>query len=61
MCCTLYRPSSLGLAMVSETAVDDRGNSLVSVDPRYFRPTEVETLLGDASKSKKGRLGWVRK
>jgi GDPmannose 4,6-dehydratase len=27
------------------------------VDPRYFRPTEVETLLGDASKAKR-QLGW---
>jgi GDPmannose 4,6-dehydratase len=30
---------------------------LVHVDPRYFRPTEVETLLGDPSKAKK-KLGW---
>ena len=30
------------------------------VDPRYFRPTEVETLLGDASKAKE-KLGWVPK
>ncbi|MEK6397648.1 MAG: GDP-mannose 4,6-dehydratase, partial [Terriglobus sp.] len=28
------------------------------VDPRYFRPTEVETLLGDPSKAKR-ELGWV--
>jgi GDPmannose 4,6-dehydratase len=34
------------------------GDVLVKVDPRYFRPTEVETLLGDASKAKKD-LGWV--
>ncbi len=33
------------------------GKCLVSVDPRYFRPTEVETLLGDASKARE-RLGW---
>jgi GDPmannose 4,6-dehydratase len=31
---------------------------IVAVDPRYFRPTEVETLLGDASKAKT-RLGWT--
>ena len=31
---------------------------MVSVDPRYFRPTEVETLLGDPSKAKR-ELGWV--
>jgi GDPmannose 4,6-dehydratase len=29
----------------------------VRVDPRYFRPTEVETLLGDASKAQE-KLGW---
>ena len=30
---------------------------IIKVDPRYFRPTEVETLLGDASKARK-KLGW---
>ena len=34
------------------------GQSIVKVDPRYFRPTEVETLLGDPTKAKK-ELGWV--
>jgi GDPmannose 4,6-dehydratase len=34
------------------------GDVIVRVDPRYFRPTEVETLLGDPSKAK-ARLGWV--
>ncbi len=34
------------------------GDVIVCVDPRYFRPTEVETLLGDPSKAKKD-LGWV--
>jgi len=34
------------------------GDSVVRVDPRYFRPTEVETLLGDPSKAKE-ELGWV--
>jgi GDPmannose 4,6-dehydratase len=34
------------------------GDVIVRVDPRYFRPTEVETLLGDPSKAKKD-LGWV--
>ena len=33
------------------------GAEVVSVDPRYFRPTEVDTLLGDASKARK-QLGW---
>ncbi len=31
---------------------------IVAIDPRYFRPTEVETLLGDASKAKQ-KLGWA--
>lgn len=33
------------------------GEAIVKVDPRYFRPTEVETLLGDASKARE-KLGW---
>jgi len=36
------------------------GNLLVAVDKRYFRPTEVETLLGDPSKAKE-KLGWEPK
>lgn len=43
---------------VEEKGYDITGNCIVSVDPRYFRPTEVETLLGDASKAKT-KLGWV--
>ena len=43
---------------VEEKAIDKAGNVVVSVDPRYFRPTEVETLLGDASKAQR-ELGWV--
>jgi GDPmannose 4,6-dehydratase len=34
------------------------GDTIVAVDPRYFRPTEVETLLGDPTRAKE-RLGWV--
>jgi GDPmannose 4,6-dehydratase len=34
------------------------GDIIVKVDPHYFRPTEVETLLGDPSKAKQ-KLGWV--
>jgi GDPmannose 4,6-dehydratase len=34
------------------------GDVIVKVDPRYFRPTEVETLLGDPNKAKQ-KLGWV--
>ena len=36
------------------------GDPLVSIDPRYFRPTEVEQLLGDATKARKS-LGWTHK
>ncbi len=36
------------------------GNTIVRVDPRYFRPTEVETLLGDPTKAKE-KLGWQPK
>ncbi len=36
------------------------GQKIVAVDPRYFRPTEVETLLGDPTKAKE-KLGWVPK
>lgn len=45
---------------VDEKGYDINGNCVVAVDPRYFRPTEVETLLGDASKAKQ-KLGWVPK
>ena len=34
------------------------GDCVVAIDPRYFRPAEVETLLGDPTKAK-ARLGWV--
>ncbi len=40
-----------------EKAVDPAGNIIVSVDHAYFRPAEVETLLGDATKARK-KLGW---
>jgi GDPmannose 4,6-dehydratase len=42
---------------VAEQGLDAHGNCIVAVDPRYFRPTEVETLLGDPSKAKM-KLGW---
>lgn len=45
---------------VEEKGYDESGRCIVAVDPRYFRPTEVETLLGDASKAR-DRLGWVSK
>ena len=46
---------------VDEVGVDIKSKrTIVRVDPRYFRPTEVETLLGDAGKAKK-LLGWSAK
>ena len=41
-----------------EKGFDAKGRCIVAVDPRYFRPTEVETLLGDATKARL-KLGWV--
>ena len=45
---------------VDEKGYDPHGKCIVAVDPRYFRPTEVETLLGDPSKAK-SKLGWTPK
>ncbi|CAH1904833.1 GDP-mannose 4,6-dehydratase [Candidatus Nitrotoga sp. HW29] len=45
---------------VNEKGYNTNGKCIVTVDPRYFRPTEVETLLGDASKAKQ-KLGWTPK
>jgi GDPmannose 4,6-dehydratase len=45
-------------AGVEEKGYDALGKCIVQVDPRYFRPTEVETLLGDATKAKE-KLGWT--
>jgi len=45
---------------VDEKGYDADGKCIVQVDPRYFRPTEVETLLGDPSKAKQ-KLGWTPK
>src|SRR6187402_1441086 len=49
---------------VKELGLNDEmlkpGQTIVKVDPRYFRPTEVELLIGDATKAKE-KLGWVPK
>jgi GDPmannose 4,6-dehydratase len=45
---------------VAEKGFDKSGKCIVSVDSRYFRPTEVETLLGDPAKAK-NKLGWSPK
>lgn len=42
----------------TEQGIDTKsGNAIVKIDPRYYRPTEVDTLLGDPSKAK-SELGW---
>ncbi len=43
---------------IEEKGHDATGKVIVAVDPRYFRPTEVETLLGDPAKAK-SKLGWT--
>lgn len=46
---------------LNEVGIDkNTGRTIVRVDPKYFRPAEVETLLGDASKARKN-LGWQPK
>lgn len=47
-------------AGLEETGADEQGRVIVRVDSRYFRPTEVETLLGDPSRAR-DELGWVPK
>jgi GDPmannose 4,6-dehydratase len=42
---------------VDEYAINDRGQTIVRIDPRYFRPAEVETLLGNPEKARR-ELGW---
>jgi len=42
---------------VDEKALNRQGEVVIAVDPYYFRPTEVQTLLGDASKARR-ELGW---
>ena len=40
-----------------ERGYDQEGRCIVAVDPNYFRPTEVDSLLGDAAKARR-KLGW---
>ena len=44
----------------NEQGVDKNGNVLVAVDPKYYRPTEVELLIGNAKKAEE-QLGWKPK
>ena len=56
--------SELGMSIrwqgtgAQEQGLDEQGRVVVAVDPRYYRPTEVETLLGDPSKARE-KLGWA--
>jgi len=43
---------------LNEKGYLDSGQCIISIDPRYFRPTEVESLLGDPTKARQ-KLGWV--
>lgn len=45
---------------VNEIGIDQNGKTIVRIDPRYFRPSEVATLLGDATKAR-NKLGWIPK
>ena len=45
---------------VDEIGTNENNRVIVKVDPRYFRPTEVETLLGDPTKARE-MLGWIPK
>jgi GDPmannose 4,6-dehydratase len=45
---------------IEEKGFNEAGKCIVQIDPRYFRPTEVETLLGDPTKAKQ-KLGWTPK
>ena len=58
-----YAAAELGIEVTwkgsgqDEKGFDSNGQSIVAVDPRYFRPTEVDALRGDASKARE-KLGW---
>lgn len=43
---------------IDETAIDDNGIIRVKIDPKYFRPAEVDFLKGDSSKARE-KLGWI--
>ena len=45
---------------INEKAIDKNGNIIIECSKKYFRPSEVETLLGDSSKARK-KLSWKPK
>jgi GDPmannose 4,6-dehydratase len=49
-----------GIVVASDCPNVSVGQELIAIDPRYFRPAEVELLIGDASKAK-AKLGWTAK
>jgi GDPmannose 4,6-dehydratase len=57
-CCSILQGN--GVKVRPEVAASLTGHPIVRIDQRYFRPTEVEALLGDASKARE-KLGWVPK
>lgn len=62
--CVNEAAGQLGIQMtwkgvgIDEKGYDQSGKCIVEVDPSYFRPTEVETLLGDPTKAR-NKLGWT--
>ena len=48
----------MGRPGLDEVGRRNTGEVVVRIDPRYFRPAEVETLLGDLTKAHQ-RLGWI--
>ena len=55
---TLLRAVGQGEGLQEIGCRDDTGDVVVRIDPRYFRPAEVETLLGDPTRAKE-KLGWT--
>jgi GDPmannose 4,6-dehydratase len=45
---------------IDEQGIDGDGRCIIRIDPRYYRPTEVQTLLGDSTKARE-KLGWTPK
>ena len=45
---------------IDEQGIDENGRCVIRIDPRYYRPTEVQTLLGDSTKARE-KLGWEPK
>lgn len=54
------KATSNGKADDAEHYLDEQGRVIVAVDPTYYRPAEVDLLIGDASKAKE-KLGWTPK